>query len=433
MMLKTFILATLLTCGAFPQLWPTQPPRPKGSAPNVRFQNQQMPPSVAYDYSRKPFDLAAKAGELTANELYALRVTIARAHEECLKLKPSEYTGDELYYLGKLCALGRDYAQASEALSKYLQLPGEPYLEQASSLIIDCYLRLDEFDRAGEIVSEMQKQFPYDPTVHDAVQEAAETISVEKPTVALHLVQQTFPALIAAIQQGQRQSSQGQETEMAASWFHDGLQLAMEFRLMGLRKTFDASVTQLFHALPPDTQLDQEERMSIQLSTRRFHLLDQHVLPLLIRGFYTDGIFKHATEINTGDGLDVFVFFPSWCPQCVHLLQSLRSLSTELKGRGAHVYGIMTPLLLGDASDSELRKLESDLSTHFSKVRDLPPIALGSDSLLQTFGIDALPAVLAVDKAGVVQYLDSIPNTALPGSEFISGVLAGLTAPGRQQ
>lgn len=432
-MLKPFILGAFLIGGAFPRSRPAEPARVEISAPDGRLQSGQMPPSVAYDYSRKPFDLAARAGELTPNELYALRITIARAHEGCLKLRPSEYTGDELYYLGKLCALGRDYAQASQALSKYLQLPDGQYREQASSLIVDCYLRLDEFEQAGEIASEMQKRFSYDSVVHDAMQEAVETISVEKPTEALHLAQQTFPALIAAIRLGQRQNSQAQETEVAASWFHDGLQLSMVFRLMDLKKTFDASVSQLFHALPPDTQLDPEEQMSIRLSMRRFRLLDQHVPPVLIRGFYTDRVFKRATEIKTGDGLDVIVFVPSWCPQCVRLLQSLGSLRTELKGRVVHVYGLMTPLLLANASGSGLTKLESDLSTHFSNVRNLPPIALGSDSLLQTFGIDALPAVLAVDKAGVVQYLDSIPNTPLPENEYITGVLAGLTAPGREQ
>lgn len=395
------------------------------SSQSVPTGQSKVVPSIAYSYSLEPFDLAMKAGELTPDEQYARRVTVARAYRECQEMRPSEYSGEELFYLGKLCSLGQDYSSAERALSRYLSQPDALNSEDGWSLIIYCKLELSEFDSAAKTTDLMLRRFRYDATVHNAVQQAIENLQVEKPPSAVELAKQDLSFILATIKQRAEVPKVQSASISLSQLYDDGLNLANLLRLTGLEEK-SAAAAELADALPPYDKLSSTDRASVELATRRFHLVGCPASHLPIQGFYENHQFRPANELATGSGTDVFVFFPSWCPQCVRLLVSLESLRTSLIGRQIRLYGLITPTLLAPGGTGPLQDTLFSLRTRFASASHLPPIALAPDRILQTLAIETYPTMLIIGKEKVIRYLGSIPNTIVPSEAYVGTIVGGL-------
>lgn len=85
-------------------------------------------------------------------------------------------------------------------------------------------------------------------------------------------------------------------------------------------------------------------------------------------------------------------FWATWCPPCRESLPFLQSLYTRYSRQGVTILGIS----VDDGGEKQVRQFLQQSGMHY-------PVAMGSASIMQQFGIRAVPVVFLVDRHGVVR------------------------------
>jgi hypothetical protein len=127
-------------------------------------------PGEIYKQAMHPLDVVRSSlDNWSEAELGALTVGMKKAHDACDAREPREFSGEDLYDLIRLCALGQDWEKANAAAQAYIASKLEPHRAQAYALAVNAMVHMNAMDLAVETTREMLRVLPYDAEVAYAV------------------------------------------------------------------------------------------------------------------------------------------------------------------------------------------------------------------------------------------------------------------------
>ncbi len=103
----------------------------------------------------------------------------------------------------------------------------------------------------------------------------------------------------------------------------------------------------------------------------------------------------HVTKLSQYRGHPVVIdFWATWCAPCRHQIPELKKLYTKYKSRGLVVLGVACDTVQGDGVRS-VRPFVREFNISY-------PILLAETSVLDDFGIEALPTTVFVGSNGTI-------------------------------
>src|SRR5580704_6807431 len=127
-------------------------------------------PGAIYKDAMHPLDVVRQSLEnWSDSELAALSIGMRMAREACDKMKPEDYSKDDLYDMAHLCAFGQDWDPATAAALRYLASRAPEHRTQAFAICVGAYVHLGANDLAVTTTRQMLQVQPYDAEVAYAV------------------------------------------------------------------------------------------------------------------------------------------------------------------------------------------------------------------------------------------------------------------------
>jgi len=117
------------------------------STPLTATQSTELPrqtPGEIYKDAMHPLDVVRRSLDNWSDaELGALSAGMHKAKEACDAAKPEDFSGDDLYDLARLCALGQDWSGANAAALGYIASHQEAHRAQAYALSVNALVHID--------------------------------------------------------------------------------------------------------------------------------------------------------------------------------------------------------------------------------------------------------------------------------------------------
>lgn len=145
---------------------PPPPPLQPAVSPTSTPATDAELPGAIYRDAMHPLDVVRQSiDNWSESELAALSIGIHVAHEACDKLNPEDYSGDNLYDLARLCALGQDWNPANTAAQLYIRSRAPEHQAQAFAISVGAFVHIGASDLALATTRGMMRGMPYDAEV----------------------------------------------------------------------------------------------------------------------------------------------------------------------------------------------------------------------------------------------------------------------------
>jgi thiol-disulfide isomerase/thioredoxin len=377
-------------------------------------------PGAIYKDAMHPLDVVRLSLEnWSDSELAALSVGIKTAHDACEKLKPENYSKDDLYDLAHLCAFGQDWNPANTAAQRYIASKEPEHRTQAYAISIGAFVHLNAVDLAVATTREMLRSQPYDAEAAYAVHYIKSYLEVTGDPHALQLAEEEHAKIIDALSKGKPlKAAYGDAAVNVGLLFEMAIEAAFYERYGGDNLQAAAYLSDVERALPPNAPLTGEDRQEIDSAKLQYHLLGtelQHIP--VIRSF------RSATanaQSNQEVGQDIgasfgaataLVVFPDWCVQCKKMMPTVTQFGAANAGTPIYAYGLMFKAG-GEETDPGAEK--DLLGTDVMEV---------SEETARSFGTTDYPLGIVVDHTGVIRFIGVIPSDAFNGDGYMEKVI----------
>ena len=426
------ICVSLSLAGAGQQSAPATSPQTSASAnaapPSGAETFDLMPPSAAYAYATQPVDVVRRSPDnMSDAERYAWIVAIARAAKSCEAAKPSDYTGEELYSLAQLCALGKAYPEAIASIKAYLAGAEPKNPELARALWARTALQMADGRQAQRVTEQLIDMYPYDAIVHNVSQDVLMSLAGpdEGSAIALAIRRQT--ALLNAIGSGKPLRSPSGDFEIPTSWlFRDALKLAAIYKHRGDDADADSLFQQIAARLQPvAAQVSAAQHREIDLAVKHFLMLGKPAAPI---GYWkrVPKTQKRVSATLDGKGkVIVLLFYTSWCAQCFKAMADLPKLPAQYKNKVA-AFGVTTPDTFG-VNRMDAAAIDKALLAEFKTQTAGIPLLVADDDVRRALSIEDFPMLAVIGPAGNVQFLDELPHDRFAPRGYIDRMLRRLT------
>lgn len=389
---------------------PSQQNPTVGSASEPAAKPVQTPGEI-YKSAMQPLDVVRSSLDNWSDaELGALAVGMHEAHDACEVAKPEEYSGDNLYDLVRLCALGQDWEKANTAAQVYIRSKSEPHRAQAYALSINAMVHMGAVDLAVETTREMLTRLPYDAEVAYAVRYMKEELEQGSNPAALELATEEHPALVAALKQNVPLRAQGDAVMSLGLLYESGMEMAFWQRYSGDDAGASATFADLDQALSPDAPLSTEDARRIAAVRLRYGLLGSLLPEIKATRSLESGTAKAV--IPTGDGaLTVLVLFPDWCGGCRKMMKPLTEFAKINKATPIRAFGLVfedgSVIPEGAAHEQFLKELKG------TSTLVVPP------ATAQAIGANEFPTGIVLDREGKVRFIGLVPLNAFNGGGYM--------------
>ena len=160
-------------------------------------------PGAIYKEAMHPLDVVRQSLDNWSDaELGALSIGIHTAREACDKMKPEDYSKDDLYDLAHLCAFGQDWNPANTAAQRYIASKEPEHRTQAYAISIGAFVHLNAADLALATTREMLRVQPYDAEAAYAVHYIKSYLEVTGDPHVLQLAEEEHAKIIDALTKG---------------------------------------------------------------------------------------------------------------------------------------------------------------------------------------------------------------------------------------
>jgi hypothetical protein len=437
----------------------------QASAQGPPLSEPQLPPQAAYDQAIRPLEMTRRAPQNWSEvELAALKVARDQAEVACAARSPTQFTGDDLLGLARLCTFAQQWQPVLQAASKYIQdqlvtsggnLKRSAALAMAFDYSVQANLALNDPDSALSIAQWMLRTVPYDEFTSEATNSTLHAIQFTHTDQALALLVQRQPTLLSSIKDhGLSGTGSGGLGAAGAPDLHTPLSLeALYADAIALPATQQfanqpgaaaSSYAELEAALP--NNLSSEETAFISEKRRQYLLLGSHLPLVTSMGSLLDAGDPAPANLNTEFAYGtVFLLFPDWCNQCLTMGSNFVPVAKDLHDR----YHVRFFALLAQANPPEKRSVKEtarnpsrDASSAASKsdkavrsasaqperphvelnlaVKPTPDaLLLGTPTLivpnetLNSFAATDFPLVIATDHNGIVRAIQLAPDNTL--------------------
>lgn len=407
------ILGTGAVC--LPYSLPAQGPVPvqgpdQGSATTDAAKAEK--PGEIYKAAMHPLDVVRSSlDNWSEAELGALTVGMKKAHDACEAKEAGEFSGDDLYDLIRLCALGQDWEKTNGAAQAYIASKQEPHRAQAYALAINAMVHMDARDLAVETTREMLRVLPYDAEVAYAVRYMKDELEQKSNPEALKLAGEEHAAIVGALKQdAPLKGAHGDAVVSVGALYESAMELAFWQRYAGDDGAASATVADVDQALGTDAKLSAEDAARIAAVRLRYGLLGRRLPEVkALRALESPSV--KAGTIRADAPLTVFVLFPDWCGGCRKMMKPLTDFVKANKEMPIHAYGLVfeddTVIPLQDAHEELLKEMKGTSTL-------VVPAATA-----QTLGANDYPLGIAIDREGKVRFIGGLPGDAFNGDGYV--------------
>lgn len=386
----------------------------------------QLSPKAAYADAMQPLETTrAQVANWSDAEIAALKVTVARAAENCKTRDPQQFSSDALIDLAKLCALGQSWPAVVQATTRYINAPDnpKPLLGEAYAAQIDANLHLKEERAALAGARAMLSSVHYDALTAQAVDEVLAYTQFAFTPDALAIAALREPQLLASLQTATSatvappaSSGDAHNSQPVHALYDDGLILASLQQLAGRIPQANETVAALDHALP--TTLASDDAIPIAASRQRYALLGKP-LPELKPMMY----LRHPDplpQIPAANAITALLLFPDWCAQCVHMGRAFPPTVFTVAGHEAYLYGLLTETVTPHKTLSNDGFNPADSSLFLDQTATL--VIPGSD--FDRFAVNGIPFLVLTDPRGIVRVAQPIDPTAIQPGDTVDTAIA---------
>jgi hypothetical protein len=389
---------------------------PKQASPTPQVTNQTAAdaelPGAIYKEAMHPLDVVRQSMENWSDaELTALSVGVRTAREACDRMKPENYTNDDLYDLAHLCAFGQDWNPANTAAQRYLASKAPEHRTQAFAISIGAFVHLDAVDLALATTREMLRTQPYDAEAAYAVHYMKAYLETTGNPKALELAEDEHPKVIDALSKGTPlKATYGDAVVNIGLLFEMAIEAAFFEQYAGDNVQAAQFLEDVERALPSAAPLTGEDRQEIDSAKLQYHLLGTELGQIPVIRSYKSATAKAEIDANFG-AATALVVFPDWCVQCKRMMTTMTQFGAANADTPVFAHG----LIFRENGDETAADPEKELlGTDVVEV---------SEETARRFGTTDYPLGIVVDHAGVIRFIGVIPADAFNGDGYMEKVI----------
>jgi hypothetical protein len=362
-------------------------------------------------------------------EQAALAVAIKGAAAACAARSPSDYMGEGLIDLSRLCTLGLIWDPVIDATGRYLHAKdtAKPHAAEAYAQRINAELELKDESSALKDGNAMLDAVPYDAVVADASREllnymellyTADAVAFATRRQALVLARLRGAASVDA-------AAKSAETDSAMltvpDLYRQGVVPAELEQLDGQAEAAAETMAALDEALPADMAGD--DLAAIQTIRGQYAQLGTALGEIVGMGAAAGG-----RVALPGRTITVLLLFPDWCAQGIRLAKKIPPGRFSVEGHDAVMYGLLVETVpaeeLPEVGDGKGSGAGSAFKPAYAAeyVKGTQTVTV-SAALLERFHATEVPLLIVADGRGVVRLIEVADETVLqPGKAVDSAV-----------
>ncbi len=408
-------------CGQ--QAPPAQVPAQNSNAPAAATQSAESPtqtPGEIYKDAMHPLEVVRGSLDNWSDaELGALTVGIHKAKDACDAAQPEAYSGDDLYDLARLCALGQDWNAANTAAIAYIASHLEAHRAQAYALSVNALVHINAIDLAVQTTREMMR-LPYDAEVAYAVRYMKDQLEQTSNPLALELATEEHPAIAAALAQNvPLKAAHGDALMSVGALYESAMELAFWQRYAGDEAGASATVADVDLALPQIVPLKSEDAARIGAVRLRYGLLGARLPDVKVLRALESPTAKAVIDTHFASAT-VLVLFPDWCGGCRKMMKTLTEFAKVNKETPIHAYGLVF-------ADDSVIPVQSAHEEILKELRGTATLVI-PDTTAQVLGASDFPLGIVLDRTGRIRFIDSLPGNAFNGGGYIEKVIERMVA-----
>ncbi|MGA8088915.1 MAG: hypothetical protein WCA10_16695 [Terracidiphilus sp.] len=378
-------------------------------------------PGEIYKVAMRPLDIVRSSLDNWSDaELGALTVGIHKAHDACEAAKPADYSGDDLYDLARLCALGQDWSNANTAALAYIASKQETHQAQAYALSVNALVHMNAIDLALETTREMLGRSPYDAEVAYAVRYMKDTLEQASNPAALKLAGEEHAAIVEALKKNAPlKAVSGDAVISVGALYESAMELAFWQRYAGDDAGAAATVADVDGALPQDVQVKSEDAARIAAVRTRYGLLGARLPEVKVLRALETPTTKAVIDTHFGSAT-VLVLFPDWCGGCRKMMKTLTEFAKVNKETPIHAYG----LVFADDSVIPVQAAHEEI---LKELRGTATLVV-PDTTAQMLGATEFPLGIVLDRTGKIRFIGALPGDAFNGGGYVEKVIVRMAA-----
>ena len=391
---------------------PDQTRRTTPPVSNPAVANSELPGAV-YKEAMHPLEVVRQSlDNWSPSELAALSIGMRMAREACAKMKPEDYTRDDLYDLAHLCAFGQDWNPANTAAQQYLASKAPEHRAQAYAISVGAFVHLNAIDLALATTREMMGREPYDAEVAYTVRYMKDYLETTGNSEALELAVEEHPKIIDALGKGTPlKATYGDAVVNTGLLYEMAMEAAFFERYAGDAAQAKAYADDVERALPKDAALTGEDRQEIDSTNTEYHLIGTELARIPVIRSFKSATAK-AAQIDTNFGAaTALVVFPDWCVQCRKMMPVMTQFGVANVDTFIHAYG----LIFKEPGEQTAPDTQKELlGTDVVEV---------SPETAHSFGSGDYPLGVVVDHSGVIRFIGVLPSDAFNGDGYMEKVI----------
>jgi hypothetical protein len=390
----------------------TKPPAP---VTDPAIADAELPGAI-YKEAMHPLDVVRQSLENWSDaELGALSIGMRTAREACDKMKPEDYSKDDLYDLAHLCAFGQDWNPANAAAQRYIASKEPEHRTQAYAISIGAFVHLNAVDLALATTREMLRAQPYDAEAAYAVHYIKSYLEVTGDPHALQLAEEEHAKIIGALTKGTPlKAAYGDAVVNIGLLFEMAIEAAFYERYAGDDTQAAQFLADVERALPQNAVLTGEDRQQIDSAKLQYRLLGTELGQIPVIRSYKSATAKAQIDANFGTNFGAataLVVFPDWCVQCKKMMPTMTQFGVVNAETPIYTYG----LIFKQSGEESAPGVEKDLIGN-----DVMEV---SEDTARSFGTTDYPLGIVVDHAGVIRFIGVIPGDAFNGGGYMERVI----------
>lgn len=353
-------------------------------------------PSVAYEFASRPvteWDTALREHRMPATKNRPDDVLWQRSKDLCPSFSLESVSGEELYWLAKLC--GPEPAKALRAVNRYLEGSALEHGPDARLLLAVLQMRTTgNWEAAWGTIQTILQEDPVEP-VESQIDVAIDDEADANPKIALAWSKERFSILF------DRSQTEKSGMSPASSGFllHTGADLVHRYYLAGENE----QATKVLEEMNGFVKSRPDEAKSWGAQELYWANLEMHPAPpvavlKMLGGNSPSGLIQPGR-------VEVISFFFLGCTPSNQELSVLDALQEKYGKKKLLVTAVTSYKINSNITPSAPSHVEASLQeARLEKARHIG-VVITSDEALASYGVRGFPVVAIVDKMGRLRYM----------------------------
>lgn len=351
-------------------------------------------PSEAYEFARQPlteWQAALRAHKEPATPTLPGDIVQQRGKTLCPRFSLDSVSGEELYWLGKLCEL--DPPKALLAVQRYLQGDRIEHGPDARLLLAILQTRATgNWEAAWATIQTILKEDPIEP-VYSQIDAAIEHESSTAPEKALEWSAERY----AILQERANTETKGASPSSSSCMLSAGSDLVHRYYLAGKAEQAATILDEMNHFVK-----SQPKATGIWGTEVHWANMEMHAAPQ-ITALTVFGGNPGSSVIQPGR-VEVLSFFFLGCAPCMRELSELNSVQNRYGKNKLVVSALTTYKLNSYLNPPTHSNIETSVERTRAETAPSVAVVMTTDETLASYGVNGFPVVAIVDKMGRVRY-----------------------------